>query len=142
MHRITDADLAFTTRFLAAFLQGQPSNGPFSFLQDARPAHVSMDSDGDCIELGDYCIRVTNHPTKRRGLEPTPAPQYEVTTADYVRGGGCDEPPGGDVLDVGTADTLQAALLLVLADCLRVHANAVTDGWAYDALAAELAEGV
>lgn len=55
-HRITDGILPFVTRFLSEFLKGQPSSGPFSDLAGLLPARVSMDSEDDDIELGDYSM--------------------------------------------------------------------------------------
>lgn len=128
MHRITDAELEFVNRFLPAFFQGQPSNGPFSFLHDVKPARVSMDVEDDAIELGDYSIQVCTIPTNRHGLTRQPAKQYEVTVNVTITSHRRDEPDTADLVDVGTADTLRDALLLVLNSAVRTHAQAMLDG--------------
>jgi hypothetical protein len=139
MYRITDDQLDFAARFLAEFLKGQPSSGPFSYIDGLKPARVSIDSADDGLELGCYGIQVRQHPTKKGGLDGRPALQYEVTLSVTITSASRDEPDTADVDVLGEADDLVGALLLVLGHEVRTHTRAMLDGWADDALAEELA---
>lgn len=130
-HAISDANLDFVIRFLPAFLAGQPSNGPFSFLHDLEPTRVSMEGEGDGVEVGDYRIQVRDHPTKKLGLTPHeyPAPQYDVTLGTTDNSTAHGQPGFGEVMKLGQADTFFDALLLILTQQVHTHANAMLDGW-------------
>lgn len=134
-----DTDLAFVDRFLTEFLKGQPASGPFSYIDGLKPARVSMDTQDDGIELGDYYIRVHEHPTKTVGFGAMkrPAWQYEVSLTITIQSSRRDEPDTTDMQELGEADDLVGALLILLGHEVRTHTTAMMDCWADDALAAQ-----
>jgi hypothetical protein len=132
---VTAADIAFCKRFLAAVC-GTPKNGALATLARATPTLCTIEEENDGIELG--CYTIQKKPTTRRtiaGVVTGPV-AFDVTTAQTVAARR-DAPEDADLVKLGEARSLHAALLVVMSTELEQFAEGVLATWGEEEAAKE-----